>query len=210
LAAELAYAGAQACSPCHADIEKRQEARSHARSLRPPAEIPEIASRIPFETRDKTSGATLLLRRSADGNLELAAQKPGAEDRMELKWAFGSGTKGITPVGLRENGEFAESRLTWYRSLESFDLTTGAADGTTTATILAQAIYREGVKAVTSGANPMAIKRGIEKVVEVAVEEVKKLSKPVTGDMVAQVGHDFRQQRRDHRQPHRRGDEEGR
>src|SRR2546421_3903054 len=63
-----------------------------------------------------------------------------------------------------------------------------AGDETTTATILAQAIYREGVKAVAAGANPMAIKRGIEKAVEVAVEEVKKLSKPVSGDMIAQVG----------------------
>ncbi len=63
-----------------------------------------------------------------------------------------------------------------------------AGDGTTTATILAQAIYREGIKAVTAGANPMAIKRGIDKAVEVAVEEVKKLSKPVSGEMIAQVG----------------------
>ena len=63
-----------------------------------------------------------------------------------------------------------------------------AGDGTTTATILAQAIFREGVKAVAAGANPMAIKRGIDKAVEVAVEEVKKLSKPVSGDMIAQVG----------------------
>jgi chaperonin GroEL len=63
-----------------------------------------------------------------------------------------------------------------------------AGDGTTTATILAQAIYREGVKAVAAGANPMALKRGIEKSVEVATEEVKKLSKPVSGDMIAQVG----------------------
>ena len=63
-----------------------------------------------------------------------------------------------------------------------------AGDGTTTATILAQAIYREGVKAVAAGANPMALKRGIEKAVEVATEEVKKLSKPVSGDMIAQVG----------------------
>ncbi len=63
-----------------------------------------------------------------------------------------------------------------------------AGDGTTTATILAQAIFREGVKAVTAGANPMALKRGIEKAVEVAVEELKKLSKPVSGDMIAQVG----------------------
>ena len=64
-----------------------------------------------------------------------------------------------------------------------------AGDGTTTATILAQAIYREGVKSVAAGANPMALKRGIEKAVEVVVEEVKKLSKPVDdNDMIAQVG----------------------
>src|SRR3989440_5501103 len=63
-----------------------------------------------------------------------------------------------------------------------------AGDGTTTATILAQAIFREGVKSVAAGANPMAIKRGIGKPGEVAAEEVKKLSKPVSGDMIAQVG----------------------
>jgi chaperonin GroEL len=63
-----------------------------------------------------------------------------------------------------------------------------AGDGTTTATILAQAIFREGVKAVAAGANPMALKRGIERAVEVATDEVKKLSKPVSGDMIAQVG----------------------
>ena len=49
-------------------------------------------------------------------------------------------------------------------------------------------IFREGVKAVAAGANPMALKRGIEKAVEVVTEEVKKLSKPVSGDMIAQVG----------------------
>ncbi len=63
-----------------------------------------------------------------------------------------------------------------------------AGDGTTTATILAQSIYREGVKAVTAGANPMAVKRGIDKSVEVAVDELRKLSREVTGDMIAQVG----------------------
>src|SRR6202162_3945034 len=63
-----------------------------------------------------------------------------------------------------------------------------AGDGTTTATILAQAIFREGVKAVAAGANPMALKRGIEKAVEVAVAEVQKMSKPVSGEMIAQVG----------------------
>jgi chaperonin GroEL len=63
-----------------------------------------------------------------------------------------------------------------------------AGDGTTTATILAQAIFREGVKSVAAGANPMALKRGIERAVEAVVEEVKKGSKPVSGDMIAQVG----------------------
>jgi chaperonin GroEL len=63
-----------------------------------------------------------------------------------------------------------------------------AGDGTTTATILAQAIYREGSKNVTAGANPMELKRGIEKAVAAVSEELKKLSKPVKGRMIAQVG----------------------
>jgi chaperonin GroEL len=63
-----------------------------------------------------------------------------------------------------------------------------AGDGTTTATVLAQAIYREGAKNVVAGANPMELKRGIEKAVEVIVAEIKKMSRPVTGNMVAQVG----------------------
>jgi len=54
-----------------------------------------------------------------------------------------------------------------------------AGDGTTTATILAEAIYREGLKIVTSGANPMALKRGIDKAVEIIIEDLKKLSKPI-------------------------------
>src|SRR5438132_6006451 len=75
-----------------------------------------------------------------------------------------------------------------------------AGDGTTTATVLAQAIYREGVKTVAAGANPMAMKRGIERAIAVVCGnidlktgergkgELDKLSKPVTGDMIAQVG----------------------
>src|ERR1700748_1138770 len=63
-----------------------------------------------------------------------------------------------------------------------------AGDGTTTATVLAQAIYREGAKNVVAGANPMDIKRGIEKAVEALTAEIKRLSKPVSGNMVAQVG----------------------
>jgi chaperonin GroEL len=74
-----------------------------------------------------------------------------------------------------------------------------AGDGTTTATVLAQAIYREGVKTVAAGANPMALKRGIEKAVTIITGkldkegnringEIDKFSKPVSGDMIAQVG----------------------
>jgi chaperonin GroEL len=63
-----------------------------------------------------------------------------------------------------------------------------AGDGTTTATVLAQAIFREGVKTVAAGASPTALKRGIEKAVGVAVDEIQKLHKDVKGEMIAQVG----------------------
>src|SRR3954464_11462574 len=63
-----------------------------------------------------------------------------------------------------------------------------AGDGTTTATVLAQAIYREGIKNVTAGANPMEVKKGIEKGVAAVTESLKTLSKPVKGKMIAQVG----------------------
>src|SRR5688572_9535398 len=63
-----------------------------------------------------------------------------------------------------------------------------AGDGTTTATVLAQAIYREGIKNVTAGANPMEVKKGIELAVKAVTESLKTLSKPVKGKMIAQVG----------------------
>jgi chaperonin GroEL len=62
-----------------------------------------------------------------------------------------------------------------------------AGDGTTTATVLAQAIFREGVKTVAAGANPMAVKRGIERAVTAATDKIKELAKPVKGEMIAQV-----------------------
>src|SRR5438094_728324 len=64
-----------------------------------------------------------------------------------------------------------------------------AGDGTTTATVLAQAIFREGLKSVTAGANPMSLKRGIDKAVELVVEELKRISAPSKGPKeIAQVG----------------------
>ena len=63
-----------------------------------------------------------------------------------------------------------------------------AGDGTTTATVLAQAIFKEGVRTVAAGANPMALKRGIEKAVAAVVAEIHTMAKPVSGDSIAQVG----------------------
>ena len=63
-----------------------------------------------------------------------------------------------------------------------------AGDGTTTATVLAQSIFKEGVRTVAAGANPMALKRGIDKAVEKLVEEISNISDPVSGDSIAQVG----------------------
>ena len=85
-----------------------------------------------------------------------------------------------------------------------------AGDGTTTATILAQAIYREGVKNVAAGANPMAIKRGIEKAVEAVVKKINDMSIAGQGRDDRPGRHHLRQQRHDHRRHHRRGHEEGR
>jgi len=63
-----------------------------------------------------------------------------------------------------------------------------AGDGTTTATVLAQSIFKEGVRTVAAGANPMALKRGIEKAVEQVIAEIHKFAQPVSGDSIAQVG----------------------
>jgi chaperonin GroEL len=84
-----------------------------------------------------------------------------------------------------------------------------AGDGTTTATVLARAIFKEGVKTVAAGANPMALKRGIEKAVEQAVEAIHDMAKPVKGDADRTGRHRLGQRRHDDRQHHRRGDEEG-
>ncbi len=77
-------------------------------------------------------------------------------------------------------------------------------------TVLAQAIFREGVKNVAAGANPMGLKRGIEQAVKAAVAELGKLSKPVEGEMISQVGGGIGEQRQNDRCAYRRGDEESR
>jgi chaperonin GroEL len=104
---------------------------------------------------------------------------------------FGSPTitkDGVTvakEIELKDNLENMGAQMVREVASKTSDV---AGDGTTTATVLAQAIFREGVKTVAAGANPMALKRGIDKAVEKATEEIKRMSKPVKGDAIAQVG----------------------
>ena len=84
-----------------------------------------------------------------------------------------------------------------------------AGDGTTTATVLAQAIFREGVKTVAAGANPMALKRGIERAVVEVIAEIKRLSKSVKGEMIAQVGTISANGDTENWNDYRRSDEQG-
>src|SRR5512134_3775792 len=108
---------------------------------------------------------------------------------LDKKWGAPTITKdGVTvakEIELEDACENMGAQMVKQVASKTSDV---AGDGTTTATVLAQAIFREGIKNVTAGANPMALKRGIEKAVEAATEELKKLSKPVKGDMIAQVG----------------------
>jgi chaperonin GroEL len=108
-----------------------------------------------------------------------------------LEKKFGSPTitkDGVTvakEIELKDQLENAGAQMVREVASKTSDV---AGDGTTTATVLAQAIFREGVKTVAAGANPMALKRGIERAVELIVEEIKKVAKPVKGEMIAQVG----------------------
>ena len=108
---------------------------------------------------------------------------------LEKKYGSPTITKdGVTvakEIDLRDAMENMGAQMVREVAAKTSDV---AGDGTTTATVLAQAIFREGVKAVTAGANPIALKRGINKAVTRAVLEIKKVAKPVTTDMIAQVG----------------------
>ncbi|PYQ10667.1 MAG: chaperonin GroEL [Acidobacteria bacterium] len=108
---------------------------------------------------------------------------------LEKKFGSPTSTKdGVTvakEIELKEPRENMGAQMVREVASKTSDV---AGDGTTTATVLAQAIYREGCKAVTAGANPMDLKRGIEKAVEKVVDEIKELSKKVQGKAIAQVG----------------------
>ena len=88
-------------------------------------------------------------------------------------------------IELKDNLENAGAQLLKEVSSKTNDV---AGDGTTTASVLAQAIVREGLRNLTAGANPMSMKRGIDKAVEVAINKIKELSRPVnTKEEIAQI-----------------------
>ena len=109
---------------------------------------------------------------------------------LDKKWGSPTVTKdGVTvakEIDLEDPFENMGAQMLKEVASKTSDV---AGDGTTTATVLAQAIFREGVKNVTAGSNPMALKRGIEKATKLVVDEIKKQSKPVPGRTeIAQVG----------------------
>jgi chaperonin GroEL len=133
------------------------------------------------------------LKRGVDQLAEAVKVTLGPKGRnVVIDKKFGSPTvtkDGVTvakEVELEDEIENMGAQMVKEVATKTSDL---AGDGTTTATVLAQAIFREGLKSVTAGANPMSLKRGIDKAVEGVVEELKKISVPTKGRKeIAQVG----------------------
>jgi chaperonin GroEL len=107
---------------------------------------------------------------------------------LQKKWGSPTVTKdGVTvakEIELKDRLENLGAQMVREVASKTSDV---AGDGTTTATVLAQATFREGIKNVTAGANPMDLKRGIDAAVKVAIEAIEKIAQPVAGDAVAQV-----------------------
>jgi chaperonin GroEL len=147
-----------------------------------------MAKQLTFE-----SAAREALKKGVDKLAEAVRVTLGPKGRnVVLDKKFGSPTvtkDGVTvakEIELEEPYENMGAQMVKEVASKTSDV---AGDGTTTATILAQAIYREGLRNVTAGANPMALKRGIEKAVKAVLEEIGKLSKDVPGRKeIAQVG----------------------
>ncbi|MBI4530339.1 MAG: chaperonin GroEL [Candidatus Latescibacteria bacterium] len=147
-----------------------------------------MAKQLAFEADARES-----LRRGVDKLADAVKVTLGPKGRnVVLDKKFGSPTvtkDGVTvakEIELEDPYENMGAQMVKEVASKTSDV---AGDGTTTATILAQAIFREGLKNVTAGANPMAIKRGIEMAVGAVVEEIQKISRPVAGRTeIAQVG----------------------
>ena len=132
------------------------------------------------------------LKRGVDKLADAVKVTLGPKGRnVVLEKKFGSPTvtkDGVTvakEIELEEPVENLGAQMVKEVASKTSDI---AGDGTTTATVLAQAIFREGIKSVTAGINPMSLKRGIDRAVEVVVDELKKLSTPTKGKTeIAQV-----------------------
>ena len=178
---------------------------------------PLTRSEIPCQRRNCSSASTPApeLKRGVDALAEAVKITLGPKGRnVVIDKKFGSPTitkDGVTvakEIELSDPVENMGAQMVKEVATKTSDL---AGDGTTTATVLAQAIFREGLKNVTAGANPMELKRGIEKAVEAVVEQLKTAVGPVGRQEGDRPGrHHLREQRQGDREPDRRGDGEGR
>src|SRR6476646_10629444 len=143
------------------------------------------AKELQFDTDARSK-----LKRGVDQLAEAVKVTLGPKGRnVVIDKKFGSPTvtkDGVTvakEVELEDEIENMDAQMVKEVATKTSDL---AGDGTTTATVLAQAIYREGLKSVTAGANPMALKRGIDSAVQAITAELARVSTPVSGPMIAQ------------------------
>src|SRR3989449_209346 len=142
--------------------------------------IPDAAKEKPQRGKIETIGAAVKATLGPKGRNAILDKKFGAP--LITK----DGVTVAKEIELRDPYENMGAQLVREVASKTSDV---AGDGTTTATVLAQAIYREGVKNITAGANPMDIKRGIDKAVDVVVEDLKKLSKPCKSKKeISQIG----------------------
>ncbi len=117
------FSGSTACAGCHPKIAAKQEASNHALSLRRAAAVPQMSSNLPIQIETTEGGKLSLVPGTA---MPLLRYGGGSVPTLRLEWAFGSGAKGVTPLGRTESGEYREGRLSWFRSLNGFALTPGA------------------------------------------------------------------------------------
>lgn len=123
---DSAYAGSETCGSCHQEIQARQQSSNHAASLRSAHEVTELTGGLPQTVNDRASDSSVTLSRPDATVLHLTAVKGAERGIATLEWAFGSGLKGITPLGRTPTGTWIESRLTWYANLQGIDFTTGS------------------------------------------------------------------------------------
>jgi len=139
--------------------------------------------------REDARGAILRGVNALSNAVKVTLGPRGRNVVLEKKFGSPLITKdGVTvakEIDLKDPAENLGARMVREVASKTSDM---AGDGTTTATVLAQGLFQEGIRNVTAGANPMELKAGIEKAVGVVVEELRKLSKPVRGKMIAQVG----------------------